>query len=59
MSEEPEAQVFAGATYACVRCGTKVTQKELEALPSPRCANCGFTVFAKVRSSAVKQVSAI
>lgn len=59
MSEEKTTTVLPGAVYACARCGTRVSQAELEALPSPRCANCGFTVFAKVRPSLVKQVSAV
>ena len=47
MSEAPVSGLPSGATYACVRCGTKVALSELQALPSPRCANCGFTVFSK------------
>ena len=56
---ESNAVVLPSATYACVRCGTKVSLSELQALPSPRCANCGFTVFAKMRGQLVKQVAAV
>jgi DNA-directed RNA polymerase subunit RPC12/RpoP len=58
MSETPQSTVFPAAEYECARCHTRVSQKELESLPSPRCANCGFTVFAKVRSGMVRQVKA-
>jgi DNA-directed RNA polymerase subunit RPC12/RpoP len=45
--------------YACVRCGTEASAGELRVLPSPRCANCGFTVFSKTRGQLVKQVRAV
>jgi DNA-directed RNA polymerase subunit RPC12/RpoP len=51
--------VLPPATYACVRCATKASASELQALPSPRCDNCGFTVFSKTRSRLVKQVGAV
>jgi DNA-directed RNA polymerase subunit RPC12/RpoP len=45
--------------YVCVRCGTRTSQTDLEALSSPRCASCGFTVFGKARSQLIKQVRAV
>lgn len=56
---ESKSTLLPKADYVCVRCGTKVSQGELSGLPSPRCANCGFTVFAKTRSQLVKQVKAV
>lgn len=56
---ESQSVVLPSTTYACVRCGTKVALSELQALPSPRCANCGFTVFSKTRNQLVKQVRAV
>jgi len=56
----PEAfQVFRGASYECARCGRDVSSVELEMLPSPRCLNCGFTVFSKSRREFAKQVIAV
>lgn len=56
---ETQTAVLPSAAYACVRCGTKASVTELQALPSPRCANCGFTVFSKTRAPVVKQVKAV
>jgi DNA-directed RNA polymerase subunit RPC12/RpoP len=59
MSQEQSVNVFPEAAYACVRCGKKAGQRELEGLPSPRCSNCGFTVFSKSRPDLVKQVKSV
>ncbi|MDA4135641.1 MAG: RNA polymerase Rbp10 [Thaumarchaeota archaeon] len=59
MSQESEVEVLPGARYSCANCGTRVTQAELQGLPSPRCSSCGFTVFAKSRADLVKQVKAV
>ncbi len=43
--------------YACMRCGTNVSQSELTRLPEIKCI-CGFRVFTKVRPPVVKTVKA-
>ncbi|MDA4122087.1 MAG: RNA polymerase Rbp10 [Thaumarchaeota archaeon] len=52
------SEIFPDVGYECVRCRTKVSKSALDILPSPRCANCGFTVFQKLRPSTVKIVAA-
>lgn len=59
MSHSEAFEVFQGASYECATCGRDVSSVELETLPSPRCANCGFTVFSKSRREFAKQVSAL
>ena len=44
--------------YACLRCGTPVSNTELNRLPEIKCI-CGFRVFTKMRSPVVKTVKAI
>ena len=44
--------------YACLRCGTPVSNTELSRLPEIKCI-CGFRVFAKLRPPIVKTVKAI
>jgi len=44
--------------YACLRCGTNVSNTELSRLPEIKCI-CGFRVFTKVRPLVVKTVKAI
>jgi len=44
--------------YACLRCGTVVSNTELSRLPEIKCI-CGFRVFTKVRPPVVKSVKAI
>lgn len=56
---ESQSAFLPEAGYVCVSCGTGTGQAELNTLPSARCANCGFTVFAKARSRLVKQVKAV
>jgi len=51
-------QVLPEGVYECVRCRTKAMKEELDGLPSPRCARCGFTVFQKARPATVKTVAA-
>jgi DNA-directed RNA polymerase subunit P len=69
MSEQPTApseaqpkpeqvKVFTGAVYECVRCGTRTTQEELSRLPEVKCI-CGYRVFRKARTAAVKQIKAV
>lgn len=41
--------------YSCLRCGTKVSNTELNRLPEIKCI-CGFRVFTKVRSPVVKSI---
>ncbi len=61
VGEEDEStitEIFPDVGYECVRCRTKISKAALDILPSPRCANCGFTVFQKLRPSTVKLVAA-
>ena len=44
--------------YKCLRCGTENNNSELSVLPEIKCI-CGFRVFLKVRSPAVKSINAI
>ncbi|MBP2625072.1 MAG: RNA polymerase Rbp10 [Nitrosopumilaceae archaeon] len=44
--------------YSCMRCGTEVTNTELNRLPEIKCI-CGFRVFLKMRSNIVKTIKAI
>ena len=44
--------------YACLRCGTPVSNTELSRLPEIKCI-CGFRVFSKLRPPIVKTVHAI
>jgi DNA-directed RNA polymerase subunit P len=44
--------------YACLRCGTVVSNTELSRLPEIKCI-CGFRVFTKSRPLVVKTVKAI
>lgn len=43
--------------YTCLRCGTDVSNAELDRLPEIKCI-CGYKVFVKVRPPIVKTVSA-
>ncbi len=56
-TEETTAEIF-DVNYACLRCGTSVSNTELSRLPEIKCI-CGFRVFTKVRPSVVKTVKAI
>ena len=44
--------------YACLRCGTPVSNTELSRLPEIKCI-CGFRVFSKLRPPIVKTVKAV
>jgi len=44
--------------YSCLRCGTKVSNTELNRLPEIKCI-CGFRIFTKVRPPIVKKLDAI
>ncbi len=44
--------------YACLRCGTAVSNSELSRLPEIKCI-CGFRVFSKTRPQIVKSIKAI
>jgi DNA-directed RNA polymerase subunit P len=44
--------------YACLRCGTKVSNTELGRLPEIKCI-CGFRVFTKVRPGIDKEIEAV
>ena len=55
--EETPVETFE-VNYACLRCGTIVSNTELSRLPEIKCI-CGFRVFTKVRPPVVKTVKAI
>jgi len=55
--EETPVETF-DVNYACLRCGTLVSNIELSRLPEIKCI-CGFRVFTKVRPPVVKTVKAI
>lgn len=44
--------------YSCLRCGTKVSNTELDRLPEIKCI-CGFRVFVKVRPPLDKELEAV
>ena len=46
------------AQYSCLRCGTSVSNLELERLPEIKCI-CGFRIFIKLRSEGIKKIKAI
>jgi DNA-directed RNA polymerase subunit P len=52
-----EKSVSFSVFYACMRCGTLVSQSELSRLPEIKCI-CGFRVFTKVRPPVVKTIKA-
>ncbi len=52
-AQEPEDVI-----YECVRCGARVTKRELDSYLSVKCI-CGYRVFRKVRPEVVKQVPAV
>ena len=56
-TEETPVETF-DVNYACLRCGTSVSNTELSRLPEIKCI-CGFRVFTKVRPPVVKTVKAI
>ena len=61
MSEEVEETIDAeplDVNYSCLRCGTVVSNTELNRLPEIKCI-CGFRVFTKVRPSLIKTINAI
>ena len=55
--EETPEETF-DVNYACLRCGTVVSNTELSRLPEIKCI-CGVRVFTKVRQPVVKTVKAI
>jgi len=56
LSDEKEVavKVFPGASFECVRCGTRFSGEELAKLPEVTCSNCGYRIFRKVRSQVAK-----
>ncbi len=44
--------------YSCLRCGTHVSNEELNRLPEIKCI-CGFRVFVKIRPPMVKTIKAV
>lgn len=60
MAEEPLEPVEEkfDVIYACLRCGTHVSNSSLSSLPEIKCI-CGFRVFIKVRPPVVKTINAV
>lgn len=58
VEEETSQAPSFSVVYSCMRCGTPVTQSELNRLPEIKCI-CGFRVFAKLRPPVVKSVKAV
>ena len=56
--DAPEQAEAFDVNYSCLRCGTAVSNTELNRLPEIKCI-CGFRVFTKVRPPVVKPVKAI
>ncbi len=56
-TQEPQTETF-DVIYSCLRCGTNVSNNELNRLPEIKCI-CGFRVFTKVRPPVVKSVKAV
>lgn len=54
--QEDAVKVLPGATFECVRCGTRFTGEELSKLPELTCSNCGYRIFRKVRGPAAKSL---
>lgn len=48
----------AGITYACVKCGAKVSAEQLTMIPEVKCPYCGYRVLKKIRPPIVKHVKA-
>ena len=57
-SQEKDESTRFNVVYACMRCGTQVSQSELSRLPEIKCI-CGFRVFNKLRPPLVKTLKAI
>ena len=57
MSQDPPSESL-GVYYSCLRCGTDVSNEELNRLPEVKCI-CGFRVFTKKRPRVVKTVRAV
>ncbi len=55
--QEKEQSTSFNVVYACMRCGTHVSQSELSRLPEIKCI-CGFRVFNKLRPPIVKTIKA-
>jgi len=58
VEQEKSQTASFSVVYVCMRCGTPVTQSELNRLPEIKCI-CGFRVFAKLRPPVVKSLKAI
>lgn len=57
-AEPVEQKEHFEVVYSCLRCGTAVSNTELNRLPEIKCI-CGFRVFTKVRPPIVKTVDAV
>ncbi len=55
--DAPQAETF-DVVYSCLRCGTNVSNTDLNRLPEIKCI-CGFRVFTKVRPPVVKSIKAV
>ncbi|MEA2090723.1 MAG: hypothetical protein U9O89_08250 [Thermoproteota archaeon] len=59
MSKETEGKEEQELIYECVRCGAKVSSKQLRLRGGAiKCTVCGYRVLRKIRPPVVKRVSA-
>ena len=56
IEESPSTEKF-DVSYSCLRCGTQVSNEELNRLPEIKCI-CGFRVFTKIRPPIIKSIKA-
>ncbi len=56
-AQEEQTEILPESIYECVRCGERLSASQLTRMQGVR-SICGYTVFRKVRSSAVKQLKA-
>jgi len=57
IDESSTAEKF-DVSYSCLRCGTTVSNTELNRLPEIKCI-CGFRVFTKIRPPLTKSIKAV
>ncbi len=53
-----QAEEVGGVSYACLRCGARMTYEQIMSSPEVKCMNCGYRVLRKVRPAIVKTVKA-
>jgi DNA-directed RNA polymerase subunit P len=58
MATDIKEPMLGDVEYECIRCGTRITDRELAEYPEIKCI-CGYRVLKKVRPGIVKQLKAI